>query len=156
MKKKRKKRRKEEDSLFFGLLLFLLLLFLVISFGSAKQNRVCFKDSCFNVRLLIDDEELALGLMFKESLGQNKGMLFIFEKEGRYGFWMRNMLFPLDIIWINENQEAVFMARNMQPCSRVCRTIMPDKKAKYVLEVNAGTIERINLNLRDEFEFDIE
>lgn len=152
----RKKRKKEENNLFYGLLLFVLVLLLMFALNSERQNRVCFENKCFNVELAIQNEEQKLGLMFREILRQNEGMLFIFEEKGKYGFWMKNMLFPLDIIWINENQEIIFTARNMQPCVERCRTIIPDKKAKYVLEVNAGTIEKLDINLRDRLKFYID
>lgn len=155
MKIRIKKRKKDKDYLFYGAVLLLLVFFLVIGLtpGKSKQNRVCFENHCFKVELATTVQEQARGLMFREGLETNRGMLFVFKQENKYGFWMKNMLFPLDIIWINENQEIVFMARNMRPCSETCRTILPDKKAKYVLEVNAGTIEKLDINLRDKLEF---
>ena len=56
------------------------------------------------------------GLMFRENMDSDRGMLFIFEKEGEYPFWMKNTLIPLDIIWINKDKEVVFISENAQPC----------------------------------------
>jgi len=92
--------------------------------------------------------------MFKQSLDSDKGMLFIFHKEGEYSFWMKNMLIPLDIIWIDKNKKVVWVEENVQPClKQECENIKPDQKAKYVLELNTGIVDRINLKIGDELVF---
>jgi len=135
----------------------LLIVILVIAAGAAavltkeKPNRVCFKNHCFDVELAKTAAEISRGLMFKENLGQNKGMLFAFEKESEYPFWMKNTLIPLDIIWINENKEVVFISENAQPCfeESPCLSINPDKNAKYILEINGGLAGKIGLKIGD-------
>lgn len=115
-----------------------------------KQNRVCFKNYCFYIELALTPEERSNGLMFRESLDFTKGMLFVFEKEGKYPFWMKNTLIPLDIIWINENKEVVFISENTQLCKEYyCPIIEPTKNAKYVLEINGGISKRIGLVVGD-------
>ncbi len=94
----------------------------------------------------------ALGLSGRKGLGDDEGMLFVFEAPGRYGFWMKDMLFPLDIIWINQNGVVVHIERNATPESY---TDNPDKPqtfintpdALYVLEVKAGKAETYGLYL---------
>src|SRR5215218_5443429 len=79
------------------------------------------------------------GLMFRESLGPNEGMLFIFEKTGFYPFWMKNTLIPLDIIWIDEQWRIVSIAESVPPCrTDPCATYPPAGDARYVVEVSAG------------------
>ena len=120
---------------------------------SKKQGRVCFKDNCFNVELALTPQDKNQGLMFRESLELDKGMLFIYEKSGKYSFWMKNVLFPLDIIWIDENKEVVFISENILPCkSDPCPSVKPDKEAKYVLEINGGLSEKIGLAVGDRLE----
>jgi uncharacterized membrane protein (UPF0127 family) len=93
-------------------------------------------------------EERKKGLMFRENLDPEKGMLFIFEEEGRHGFWMKNTLIPLDIIWINGNKEVVFINKNTQPCKEdACPIIEPTEDAKYVLEMNESFSEKIGLSV---------
>ena len=88
--------------------------------------------------------------MFRESLGFNKGMLFIFDKEGEHPFWMKNTLISLDIIWINQNKEIVFISENAQPCRKdPCRVIEPAEKAKYILEISGGISKEIGLSVGD-------
>ncbi len=116
-----------------------------------KWGKVCFKEYCFDVQLADNDIKRAKGLMFQRYLEQNKGMLFLFEKEDKHSFWMKNTLIPLDIIWMNKDKEVVFINENSQPCkwySR-CFSIKPKASAKYVLEVNSGTVQKIGLRLGD-------
>jgi hypothetical protein len=118
-----------------------------------KQDKICFKNNCFEVELAITDEEQMLGLMFRKSLDQNRGMLFVFREEGMHSFWMKNTFIPLDIIWINKQTEIIFISENTQPCHQdTCPSIAPDKKAKYVLEINGGISKEIGLKVGDSAE----
>jgi uncharacterized protein len=84
-------------------------------------------------------EAIERGLMFRESLGPNEGMLFIFDKAGFYPFWMKNTLIPLDIIWIDEGWRIVSIAESVPPCrADPCPTYPPAADARYVVEVSAG------------------
>jgi len=103
---------------------------------------VCIKDTCIQAEVVSAFEEREKGLMFRESLAVDKGMFFIFEEEGLYSFWMKNMLFPLDIIWLGLNKKIVDIKENVPPCSESCEILNPGNKAKYVLEVNAGFTRR--------------
>jgi len=88
--------------------------------------------------------------MFRKNLDKNKGMLFVFNKEGNYPFWMKNTLIPLDMIWINENSNVVFISENNLPCEKtICSSINPNQNAKYVLEINAGMAEKIGIKTED-------
>jgi uncharacterized protein len=79
------------------------------------------------------------GLMFRESLPPNQGMLFVFERTGVYPFWMKNTLIPLDIIWLDEDWRIVSIAASVPPCrADPCPTYPPAGPARYVVEVNAG------------------
>ena len=128
------------------ILLIIIIAIMLINLNYKKQAEVCFKNHCFKVELAVSPEERSRGLMLREKLDQGKGMLFIFEKEEEYSFWMKDTLIPLDIIWINENNEVVFIASNAQPCKDLsCLTIRPDKKTKYVLEINEGIAKEIGL-----------
>ncbi|MEI7425030.1 MAG: DUF192 domain-containing protein [Candidatus Staskawiczbacteria bacterium] len=115
------------------------------SFGS-----VCFGEKCFQVELAKTPLQREKGLMNRERLDKDRGMLFIFDKDGIYPFWMKNTLIPLDIIWINSNNEVVFISQNAQPCkSLICTSVFPDKNAKYVLEINGGLCKENNFKVGD-------
>jgi len=154
--KKLRKDKKKNFLLYFSLFLIIIVILITLITGSKcpKQSNVCFKDNCFNVELAQTSQRRAYGLMFKQSLDSDKGMLFIFHKEEEHSFWMKNMLIPLDIIWIDKDKKVVWVKENVQPClEQECKSIKPDQKAKYVLELNAGTIDKINLKIGDELAF---
>ncbi len=91
-------------------------------------------------------EERRVGLMFRDPLPENHGMLFIFGREQAYSFWMMDMRFSLDIIWIDSNGIVVHIENNVPPCSRACPSYQPNVSALYVLEVNAGFADSIDLH----------
>ena len=138
-----------------AILLISAAIILAVSQDAGKsQNRVCFRENCFQVELALTPEQQAQGLMFRQNLDPDKGMLFIFQEEGIYPFWMKDTLIPLDMIWMDSNKTVVFIKKDAEPCgSGDCPLINPGKKAKYVLEVNAGAAERIGLQEGDEAAF---
>jgi uncharacterized membrane protein (UPF0127 family) len=131
-------------------LVILLIILFLISGCSYKQKKACFEKNCFNVELAVTDEEKTKGLMYRPYLEKNNGMLFVYDDEGIKNFWMKNTLIPLDLIWINEDMEVVFVKEKAQPCSDSCPIITPNKKAKYVLEINSGLVKELNIRLNDE------
>ncbi|HXK31997.1 MAG TPA: DUF192 domain-containing protein, partial [Candidatus Paceibacterota bacterium] len=137
----------------------LLLIFIIILFYFCPENQdqVCFEDNCFIVELAVTPREQARGLMFRESLDLDKGMLFIFKNGEESSFWMKNTLMALDIIWINENKEVIFISKNAQPCTSVpCSIINPGIKTRYVLELNGGITDKIGLEVGDKVIFNKE
>ncbi len=135
------------------LCIILLNIFLAYNQKSI-QNQVCFKDRCFHVELAETLEKKTRGLMYRDHLNANKGMLFIFEEEDKHPFWMKNTLIPLDIIWINKDGEVVYMSKNTQPCRMdPCSIITPDKNSRYVLEINSGMIDTMELKIGDRLQF---
>ncbi len=113
-------------------------------------GRVCVKDSCYDVEIAKTPQEQARGLMFRESLADGKGMLFVFESEIRHSFWMKNTLISLDIIWIDSDGKIVYISQNTPPCvADPCPSYAPDAPAKYVLEVAAGQIQKTGAQAGD-------
>ena len=91
------------------------------------------------LELAVTDEERADGLMFRDSLAADHGMLFLFEADGRVPFWMKNTFIPLDMIWLSAAGEVVDVHANVQPCrSDPCPNYEPARPGRAVLEVNAG------------------
>lgn len=150
---------KKNFFLWSGILVLILgsLIFLFKFFkdnSRNKINRFCFQNHCFEIEIADTSEKRARGLSFRQSLAGNRGMLFVFASKGRHSFWMKDMLFPLDIIWLDENYQAVFIKENAQPCQGECPSLVPDKEAKYVLEINAGGVKKIELELNDRWFFE--
>lgn len=124
--------------------IFLLIIGLIVGVtifvinNEDERSKVCFDNDCFVVEVADTALERETGLMNREKLDRNAGMLFIFDSVGNYPFWMKNTLISLDIIWIDENKEVVFVYEAL-PCeSDPCLIIIPTGNAKYVLEINKG------------------
>lgn len=104
------------------------------------------------VDLALTAGERARGLSGRIGLGENDGMLFVFDSEGIYPFWMKDMNFPIDIIWINKNLRVIYVKENATPASYP-ESFSPGEKALYVLEVPAGFSEKNGLKLGDMVSF---
>jgi uncharacterized membrane protein (UPF0127 family) len=110
-------------------------------------------DLRIEAELAYTDATRSRGLMFRESLAPDAGMLFLFPSLEIQSFWMKNTLIPLDILWLNERQEVVYML-TAQPCKKEpCGSIVPLQKALYVLEVNAGFARKHKIDIGTQFEF---
>ena len=88
--------------------------------------------------------------MFRENLPEDQGMLFIFDREGTYSFWMMNMKIHLDMIWLDSDGKVVHIVEDAAPCIDAAHTSLctfsPDEPAKYVLEVNSGFVQQHGIN----------
>lgn len=137
------------------IIIFLFIAVLAVFFYKSNHNNICFKDICFEVELAITPQEQQNGLMFRKKLDAGKGMFFVFQEEDIHSFWMKNTLIPLDIIWINDKGEIIFISGNTAPCrENFCPTIGPDKKAKYVLEINGGLAQKLGMKIGDGLKID--
>ena len=115
---------------------------------------MCLQDTCFFVEVAVTEEEHRRGLMFRESLSPDEGMLFVFDDERPRAFWMKNTLIPLDIIWINAKGKVVFIKKNAHPCGEhLCPSFGPEAPARYVLEINSGMAEKIGMTEGDTVRF---
>lgn len=95
------------------------------------------------VEVMVSDQDRAMGLMFRPSLPEDKGMLFLFERADFHGIWMKNCRFPIDILWLDEDHRIVHVAEDVPPCEAdPCPVYEPLRRARYVLELNAGQARR--------------
>jgi uncharacterized membrane protein (UPF0127 family) len=136
--------------IFLGLatVIICLLVFFRV-FESPGHGRVCFKEKCFDASLAATPIQHSRGLMSVERLGADSGMLFVFERDGVRQFWMKDVLIPLDIIWMDFSGKVVFIASDAQPCSFNCPLIDPGIGARYVLEINGGLARSMGLEVGD-------
>ena len=158
MKKQRSKetRGKESKRAWHGF--FFVSCFLSLCFfpeGAAQsQDQVCFAQKCINVEVAQEEEELHRGLQFRKSLGPDSGMLFVFEKNWPYAFWMKDTLIPLDMIWMDDTRKIVHIEHNVPPCAAdPCPKYPPGHEALYVLEISAGYAKKFGLQSGDTAEF---
>jgi uncharacterized membrane protein (UPF0127 family) len=95
------------------------------------------------VEVMVKDEDRAMGLMFRPSLAEDRGMLFVFGETAFHGIWMKNCKFPIDILWLDEQRKVVHLAEAVPPCkAEPCPVYEPMRKAAYVVELNAGQARR--------------
>jgi hypothetical protein len=88
-----------------------------------------------------------IGLMFRQRIMEDECMLFVFSNESRQGIWMRNMRFPIDIMWIGKGGRIVDLVEEAMPSSK--QIYEPSGDAKYVLETNSGFIKRNRIKKGD-------
>ena len=90
----------------------------------------------------------AQGLSGTASLPQDDGMLFVFPVEGKYAFWMKDMNYSLDILWLDSSGRVVYIAPDLSP-STYPNNYAPNTPARFVLEVNAGFVAQHNVQVGD-------
>ena len=89
--------------------------------------------------LALTPEEISTGLMFRPSLPENRGMLFLFDEPRTPAFWMKNMLIPLDLVFLDGTGTVVDVIADVQPCAaEPCPNYPPSSPALAVLEIGAG------------------
>ena len=95
------------------------------------------------INLLIADTEAkrVQGLSGHAPLAQNEAMLFVFPNESDWGIWMKDMIFPLDILWLDKDMRVITAEQNVSPATYP-NVFRPNTPALYVIEANAGFIER--------------
>lgn len=131
-----------------GLVFFCFLCFVSSGCYAGDTPRICFKDSCYQVDVMDTLETRERGLMFREGLPPGRGMFFVFDRSGEYAFWMKNMTFPIDILWLNEDRVIVHIEENVPPCTQdPCAVYVPHARARYVLEIPAGDSRRQGISM---------
>jgi uncharacterized membrane protein (UPF0127 family) len=123
--------------------------------GKAKFVKVYFPDgSAVTAELAVTDEQRQQGLMFREKISEDQGMLFLFEEEAIHAFWMKNMKFPIDILWLDGQKKIVHIESSVPPCTAdPCPSYIPQAPASYVLELKAGAAQKHGLRLYDRLDF---
>jgi uncharacterized protein len=130
--------------------ILILLLFLLITVLNAQETtniiiKNNYKDIFFNVEIARKKIDRDKGLMFRENLNIDKGMLFIFPNESKVSMWMKNTLISLDIIFISKNHKIVDIINNAKAMSK--KILTSKVKAKYALEINAGLVKKLNIKI---------
>ena len=103
-------------------------------------------------------QKRAEGLMYREHLADDRGMLFTFSQAQAWVFWMKNTKMPLDLIWINEKKQIVHIEQQVPICTRTddsCPQYRPNEGALYVLELAGGRAERLKLQQGSKLQFQV-
>lgn len=101
----------------------------------------------YRVEVADDDAARARGLMFRDRMDADAGMLFIHDREEPQAYWMKNTRIPLDILYFDDGLRLVAQQRDVPPCSAgdACPSYPSKRPARYVLELNAGEAARLAL-----------
>jgi uncharacterized protein len=137
---------------------------LVKAVQEASQNGTEYLKAKISIRGLVLSAEIPTttelmgkGLAVKNELKENESILFVFEEPSRHSFWMKDMKFPIDIIWIDSNGKVVHIKENLRPCPLIliCPTYAPSMDSQYVLETIAGFTQRHNISLETRIDFEL-
>lgn len=108
----------------------------------------------FYGKLSNSQKAISQGLMYiKKPLKEREGMLFDMSKCDFHKFWMKNTYIPLDVIFLNSNLKVIGYVTNNQPLS--LESISINKKSRYILEINANSVNKFNIRINDYIEFNI-
>lgn len=116
-----------------------------------EKQTISFLDQTMKVYIADNPRTRTRGLSNKTYLPEGKGMLFVFEKPDKYSFWMKDMNFAIDMIWIDEKGKVVYIEKNATPESYPT-SFMTNKDALYVLEVNAGFVTQKGIKVGTVFD----
>lgn len=111
----------------------------------------------FRAEVVTSKFDMSRGMMFRDSLAPDRGMLFIHGEPGKYPYWMYQVRIPLDLIWMDQNRLVTEIVPNVEPCKSEsavkCPQIGGNRRALFVLELNAGMAGKHKLKLGDRLDF---
>lgn len=141
---------------------FFIILILALIIGGVfyfARRKTVFEKTEIKVGKAILSVEIAdtvlkreTGLSLREGIEKNEGMIFVFEKPIEAKFWMKNMKFSIDIIWIDENLKVIGFEENISPDTYPQEFKSPDR-IKYAIEVNAGWVKNNKIKKGDKIWF---
>jgi uncharacterized membrane protein (UPF0127 family) len=131
-----------------------LVIIIGFGYGETKMISLYIGKIKFTVEIADTVEKQLRGLMFRKSIPDDFGMLFVHQEEDSRGIWMKNTLVHLDIIYLNKDKEVVDMYINVPPCKKdPCQTYISKVPAQYVLEIRGNLSKELDLKLGDTIVF---
>ncbi|MDQ3020223.1 MAG: DUF192 domain-containing protein [Bacteroidota bacterium] len=103
------------------------------------------------IEIADNDDKRSQGLMYRRSMDEGRGMLFLFDRESPQGFWMKNTVIPLDIIYVNSKKEIVKIYKNTIPFSE--KDLPSEKPTLYVVEVIGGFTDKYGIKEGDKINY---
>jgi uncharacterized membrane protein (UPF0127 family) len=136
--------------LLFFIPFFLLILFFVFNLRPSEEaiQTLVINGQRISIEVVSRTPDLIRGLSGREFLPKDGGMLFVFPDSQKYGIWMKEMNFPLDIIWFSDDWKIVYIKENARPESYP-ELFKPTALAKFVLEVNSGFVADYGIKVGD-------
>ena len=137
----------------FQIICFVAVFAVIVFFlyNKSYPSKLILGGKVFTVEVADTAKLLEKGLSDHIPLKSDEGMLFVFQKEDKYGFWMKDMLFSIDILWIDSNLKIVHIEKSLRP-ETYPKIFYPNSVALYVLELKAGEVQNLNLKIGDSLE----
>jgi len=150
---------KKEILIILAIFLIVLVIFLNKTPQTSENVRKILKinDVLLSVDVVSTEADRKKGLSGRSNLAEDEGMLFVFDAEGYYGIWMKDMNFPIDIAWLNQDKKIIYIESNVSPetfpkgfyAERDGLSLL----SLYVLEVKSGFFEKAKIKIGDSAEF---
>ena len=118
--------------------------FLACNQSVRKDKEIRLGQQVFGAEVANTDATRQKGLGGRSCIGENQAMLFEFNSPGNYSFWMKDMKFPLDIVWLSVDKKVVFIKNNVSPATYP-QSFVNNQPAQYVLEIKAGKAKQLSL-----------
>lgn len=130
-----------------------IVLSILFYFGTKSYpKRININNVIVNVEVVDNAVLMAKGLSGHEPLSELEGMLFVFSSPGLHYFWMKDMTFPLDIIWFDADKKIVHIEKGLSP-NTYPKSYFSSEPSLYTLEVNSGFSDKFGLKIGDHFSF---
>ncbi|MFA5047615.1 MAG: DUF192 domain-containing protein [Patescibacteria group bacterium] len=147
---------KEKSAVHWGVKVAILLVFVPVILGvysivnnNLPQKVLTLGGHQLRVEIAASDRARTKGLSGRESLTENQGMLFIFPTYARQAFWMKQMNFPLDLIWLRDGQVIGFKQDLPPEGNQPAHMYQPDENVNWVLEMPAGFVAKNQIKIGD-------
>ena len=140
------------SSILLALLAVAVLIASYVAFSFLPDRTLVINNKRVNVLLADTSAERAKGLSDRDRMNSDQGMLFVFDTPSQYCFWMKDMKFPIDMVWLNKDKKIITIRANATPDSYP-DTFCPDEDAQYVLEISAGQAANLHIKEGDQAQF---
>jgi uncharacterized membrane protein (UPF0127 family) len=111
-------------------------------------------DGVFAAKVAKTSDAREKGLSGTNGLREDQALLFVYETNDKWPIWMKDMNYPIDIVWLDKDKKVVYIVKNAPPESYPYETFTPKQEARYVLEIPAGTVGRKSITIGTEAMFD--
>jgi uncharacterized protein len=143
---------RRKDIFSWGLIVFVLVLVcgaaVYILWPQLQPHaNVHIGDGVFTAKVVKTPEEREKGLSGTDELRKDQAMLFVFDQDEKWSIWMKDMKYPIDIVWLDKNKKIVYIVKNAPPESYPFERFAPKEEARYVLELPAGMVEQKSITI---------
>lgn len=136
------------------LVIFVVVAVAIISFLSTVhyESTIVLGGKTFYIDVADNSFTSAKGLSGRESMAKDEGMIFVFDKLGKHGFWMKDMFFSIDMIWMDQNYVITHIEKSVSP-DTYPKVFYPESLSLYVLEISAGQSDLLGIKVGDRANF---